>query len=113
MRLRNAVIASASALLLALTLSNPAQAATGDFDYTYIGTGGISVNGSLADPNSGECINIPETVGNNFPALAPRNFTNATATVFLEADCDGDTYHVMTPGRILGGGIRLRSVIFS
>ncbi|MFE2156132.1 hypothetical protein ACFXJO_34135 [Streptomyces lavendulae] len=113
MRLRNAVIASASALLLALTVSNPAQAATGDFDYTYIGTGGIAVNGNLADPRSRECIDIPETVGNNFPALAPRNFTTSTATVFLESHCDGDTYYTMNPGRILGTKLRFRSVIFS
>ncbi|MFE1381928.1 hypothetical protein ACFW6S_23640 [Streptomyces sp. NPDC058740] len=113
MRLRSTLIASASALLLALTVTNPAQAATGDFNYTYIGSGGISVSGQLADPESGVCINIPETVGNNFPAIAPRNFTGSTATVFLDADCDGDTYYVMSPGKILGDRLRLRSVVFS
>ncbi|WP_369384160.1 hypothetical protein [Streptomyces sp. cg36] len=113
MRLRNALVASASALLLGLTFANPAQAASGDFLYTYIGTGGIRVNGQLADPESGVCIDIPETVGNDFPALAPRNLTTSTATVFLDANCDGDVYYVMPPGKKLGDRLRFRSVLFS
>ncbi|WP_327072226.1 hypothetical protein OG196_01015 [Kitasatospora purpeofusca] len=61
---------------------------------------------------SAECINIPET-GRLRPAcLRPRNYTNSTATVFLDVDCNGDTYYVMPPGKKLGDRLRLRSVVF-
>lgn len=114
MRLRNTVAAALGALLLSAALpTSPAAAATGDFAYTYVGLNGLNLRGELNDPNSRECINIPETVGSALPAFAPRNYTNATATVFLEADCDGDTYYVMEPGKRLGDRLRLRSVVFS
>ncbi|WP_371640701.1 hypothetical protein [Streptomyces virginiae] len=114
MRLRNTVAAALGALLLSAALpTSPAAAATGDFVYTYVGLNGLSLRGELNAPNSGECINIPETVGSALPAFAPRNYTTSTATVFLEADCDGDTFYAMSPGQRLGDRLRLRSVVFS
>ncbi|MFK0223698.1 hypothetical protein ACIQWN_36625 [Streptomyces vinaceus] len=47
------------------------------------------------------------------PAQSPWNRTDATATVFLDFNCDGDTYYVMTPGKKLGPLLKFRSVIFS
>ncbi|WP_420082141.1 hypothetical protein ACN6AT_34640 [Streptomyces sp. JL4002] len=114
MRLRNTVAATLGALLLSAVLpTSPASAATGDFVYTYVGLNGLNLRGELSNPDSGQCINIPETVGSALPALAPRNYTTSTATVFLEADCDGDVFRTLAPGQRLGNSLRLRSVVFS
>ncbi|MEV0991124.1 hypothetical protein [Streptomyces sp. NPDC049949] len=114
MRLRSTLAAALGGLLLSVALpASPAAAATGDFVYTYVGLNGVNLRGELANPDSGVCINIPETVGSALPALAPRNYTTSTATVFLDADCDGDVYRTMAPGQRLGNSLRLRSVIFS
>ncbi|WP_432064968.1 hypothetical protein [Streptomyces sp. C10-9-1] len=113
MRLRSTLTAGLGALALLVALpASPASAATGDFAYAYAGPGGITLNGTLADPESGVCIDVPETVGNDVPAFAPRNRTDATATVFLEAGCEGDTYFVMNPGQNLGHRLQFRSVAF-
>ncbi|MCM9083163.1 hypothetical protein ACFY7Y_32495 [Streptomyces virginiae] len=114
MRLRSTLAAALGGLLLSMALpASTATAATGDFVYTYVGLNGVNLRGELANPESGVCINIPETVGSALPALAPRNYTTSTATVFLDADCDGDVYRTMAPGQRLGNSLRLRSVIFS
>ncbi|GGS88628.1 MULTISPECIES: hypothetical protein [Streptomyces] len=113
MRLRSALAAALGGLMLSAALpSSPASAATGEFVYTYVGLNSVALRGVLADPESGQCINLPETVGSALPAHAPRNHTNSTATVFLDADCDGDTFYVMNPGKVLGDRLRLRSVVF-
>ncbi|MFJ7243805.1 hypothetical protein ACIQWA_04080 [Kitasatospora sp. NPDC098652] len=108
MRLRNAVLAVASAAALVLAVPMSANAATGDFLYKV----GPGVPAGLADPESGTCINLFGATEND-PAYAPDNFTNSTATVFLDFDCNGDTYYVMNPGKRLGNRLKLRSVIFS
>lgn len=114
MHLRSTLAGALGGLMLAVALpSPPASAATGDFIYTYIGLDAVHLRGELANPESGECINIPETVGSALPAFAPRNYTTSTATVFLEADCDGDIYRTLNPGQVLGNSLRLRSVVFS
>ncbi|MFJ3978022.1 hypothetical protein [Streptomyces sp. NPDC090021] len=114
MRLRNILAAALGALMLSAALpASPAAAAQGDFLYTYVGLNGARLRGQLVDPPSSQCIDIPETVDSALPAFAPRNFTDATATVFLEADCAGDVFYVMPPGRVLGDRLRLRSVVFS
>ncbi|AQT75682.1 MULTISPECIES: hypothetical protein [Streptomyces] len=114
MRLRSALAAAVGGLLLSVALpSSPAAAANGEFVYTYVGLNGVSLRGALPDPESRVCITIPETVDSALPAFAPGNFTDATATVFLDADCNGDTFYVMPPGRRLGDRLRLRSVVFS
>ncbi|MFD7029208.1 hypothetical protein ACFWAR_14360 [Streptomyces sp. NPDC059917] len=112
--MRSTLAAGLGALALLVTLpASPAAAADGAFSYTYVGPGGISLRHHLTNPESGECIIIPETVGNNFPALAPNNDTNATATVFHDTNCEGDVFYVMNPGRHLSRRLELRSVIFS
>ncbi|MFD4925781.1 hypothetical protein ACFWNE_31345 [Streptomyces goshikiensis] len=114
MRVRNTLAAALGALLLSAALpASPAAAAIGDFQYTYVGLNGVHLQAELNNPDSGQCINIPETIGSALPALAPRNYTTAPATVFLDADCDGDVYRTLAPGQRLGNGLRLRSVIFS
>ncbi|GAA2835135.1 hypothetical protein RMN57_07760 [Kitasatospora sp. CM 4170] len=108
MRLRNATIAAASAVALVLAVPTSANAATGDFLYKV----GPGIPAGLADPASGECINLFGATEAN-PAFAPENFTSSTATVFLDFDCDGDVFYVMNPGKRLGDRLKLRSVVFS
>ncbi|MFE3877978.1 hypothetical protein ACFXPX_26720 [Kitasatospora sp. NPDC059146] len=109
MRLRNAVLAVASAAALVLAVPMSANATTGDFLYRVGPLPGVQTG--LADPEGRVCINVPET--GNAPAYAPENFTTSTATVFLETDCDGDVFYVMNPGKKLGNKLKFRSVIFS
>ncbi|MER7764118.1 hypothetical protein [Streptomyces sp. NPDC097619] len=114
MRVRRTLAAVLGGALLSLALpSTPAAAADGEFLYSYVGSNGLNLRGVLADPESRECIDIPETVGSELPAFAPRNLTDATATVFLDSDCNGDVFFVMPPGKRLGDRLRLRSVVFS
>ncbi|GAA1235332.1 hypothetical protein GCM10009665_26870 [Kitasatospora nipponensis] len=105
--------AALGALTLVLAIPGSASAATGDFLYQYKDKLGTVTPGALADPQSGVCLNLPELLSDGEPAFSPSNFTDATATVFAEADCDGDTYYVMNPGKKLGSAPKLRSVIFS
>ncbi|MFJ9773664.1 hypothetical protein ACIRVF_20870 [Kitasatospora sp. NPDC101157] len=108
MRLRNAVLAAASAVALVVAVPTSANAAVGDFLYKV----GPGVPAGIADPQSGKCINLFGATEKD-PAFAPENLTSSTATVFLNFDCSGDTYYVMNPGKILGDRLKLRSVVFS
>ncbi|MFI1769218.1 hypothetical protein ACH41H_45310 [Streptomyces sp. NPDC020800] len=108
MRLRHSVAAALGALALVVTLPTSAGAATGDFLYKV----GPGVPAGIADPESGRCINLFGATEQD-PAFAPENFTTSTATVFLDFDCNGDTFYVMNPGKRLGDRLKLRSVVFS
>ena len=108
MRLRNAALAVASAVALVLAVPMSANAAVGEFLYKV----GPGVPAGIADPESGKCINLFGATEKD-PAVAPENLTTSTATVFLDFDCNGDTFYVMNPGKILGNRLKLRSVIFS
>ncbi|MER6298973.1 hypothetical protein ABT247_05275 [Kitasatospora sp. NPDC001539] len=108
MRLRNAALAVASAVALVCAVPTSANAATGDFLYKV----GPGIPAGMADPASGHCINVFGATESD-PAFAPENFTNSTATVFLDFDCSGDVFYVMNPGKVLGNRLKLRSVIFS
>lgn len=63
--------------------------ATGQFRYTYTNAEGYDAVGFLNDPPSGQCINLP--------APAAAEGAAATATVFLDADCSGDTSRSRRP----------------
>ncbi|MFB7125056.1 hypothetical protein DR950_11480 [Kitasatospora xanthocidica] len=108
MRLRNAMLAAASAVALVLAVPFSANAATGDFLYKV----GPGVPVGLADPQSRECIDLPWTTEED-PGFAPENRTQSTATVFLDFGCSGDVFYVMNPGKKLGDRLKLRSVVFS
>ncbi|MBD0694997.1 hypothetical protein [Streptomyces sp. CBMA123] len=110
MRLRNAVLAVASAAALVLAVPMSANAATGDFLYKVGRLPGVPAG--IADPESGKCIDLFGATEET-PAFAPENFTRSTATVFLDFGCHGDTYYVMNPGKRLGDRLKLRSVVFS
>ncbi|MFJ7158098.1 hypothetical protein ACIQUQ_24625 [Streptomyces sp. NPDC101118] len=108
MRLRQAAVTAVGVLALVMSAPNPASASTGDFLYKV----GPGVQAGLADPESGTCINLFGATEEN-AAFAPQNFTDATATVFLDFDCEGDVFYVMNPGKKFGDRLKLRSVIFS
>ncbi|MFJ7260361.1 hypothetical protein ACIQV2_09365 [Streptomyces globosus] len=108
MRLRHTLAAAAGALLLTVSAPYSASAAVGEFEYR----GPLLGSHVLTDPASGECINIPEAT-ELLPAQSPWNKTNATVTLFLDFDCDGDVYNVMNPGAKRGPLLKFRSIVFS
>ncbi|MFH8342567.1 hypothetical protein [Streptomyces sp. AM6-12] len=106
--------AACSALVLLLAAPGPAAAATGQFRYSYTTAEGYEAVGFLNNPASGECINLQGPGAEPGSASrAPKNRTDATATVFLDADCEGDTYYTLRPGSGAGDRLLLRSVVFS
>ncbi|MFE1560545.1 hypothetical protein ACFW6V_36860 [Streptomyces sp. NPDC058734] len=115
MRLRRASIAALGAFTLLLAVPSSASAAVGEFQYTYIGLDGQPHIRILLDPESRECVTLPEVADPDAsqPAHSPRNRTTSTATVFTEPDCTGDWF---TLRPLVGRGserLKLRSVVFS
>lgn len=112
--LTKAVGAATSAVALIVAASGPASAATGQFRYTYTTTEGYDAVGFLINPPSGECINVQGPASEpGSPSRAPKNLTDATATVFLAADCQGETSYTMRPGARASERLQVRSVVFS
>ncbi|MER7486139.1 hypothetical protein ABTY20_09595 [Streptomyces sp. NPDC126497] len=75
---------------------------------------GYEAVGFVNDPAGGECISLPPP--GSAPGTAsgsPQNRTDATATFFLDADCEGDTYYTLLPGAGASERLLLRSVVFS
>jgi hypothetical protein len=106
--------AACSAVVLLLAAPGSASAASGQFRYTYTTAEGYEAVGFLNDPPSGQCINLQGPASEpGSVSRAPRNRTDATATVFLDADCEGDTYYVLPPGAGAGDRLLMRSVVFS
>lgn len=114
MRLRSAMAASASALVLLLATPGSAAAANGQFRYTYMTSDGYEAVGFMNAPDSGTCINIQGPGSEpGSAAYAPENRTDAAATVFLDADCTGDAYFTLRPGGGASARLLVRSVVFS
>ncbi|GGU99383.1 hypothetical protein GCM10010275_42820 [Streptomyces litmocidini] len=113
MRLRSALATAAAALLLA-TVPGSASAAEGQFRYTYRTSGGYEAVGFLDNPDSGTCIDIQGTAQEpGSAAYAPKNRTDATAVVFLEPNCEGDSFYSLRPGGGASDRLLVRSVLFS
>lgn len=89
-------------------MPSSAHATTGDFLYKT----STGQDAGVSDQESGVCINLPGTT-EEAPGNSPQNFTISTATVFLETDCNGDTYSELKPGAKLGEDVKVRSVIFA
>lgn len=111
MRLRYTIASALGALALVVTLPTSANAAVGEFAYTYRAPGGAAVLGGLHNPPSAQCFNLPGTTKAS-PAYAPQNFTTAQVTLFLDYDCSGEIFYAVGPGRILGDMLKFRSVSF-
>ncbi|MBL1106495.1 hypothetical protein JK361_18125 [Streptomyces sp. 5-8] len=114
MRLRNAAVAALGALALTLAVPGSASAASGEFQYTYTGLDGTPRTAVLEDPDSGECITLPEVAdpGSSSPAHSPRNRTDEYALVFTEPDCTGDSFTLRPRTGYGSERLKLRSVVF-
>ncbi|MFE4058472.1 hypothetical protein ACFXP3_19640 [Streptomyces sp. NPDC059096] len=113
MRLRTTLAAALGAVALLVALPGPASAAEGTFSYVYTDIAGEPRLGVLVNPESRECITIPEAAGEYVPpAHSPRNRTGSSATVFTGPDCDGEHY-TLRPGGSASARLKLRSVVFS
>lgn len=114
MRLHSAVAAAGGALMLVLAVPGSASAATGQFRYSYQTADGYDAVGFINNPESRRCINIQGADSDGTSAAyAPKNLTDATATVFLEADCMGDIFYSLRPGAGASERLLVRSVVFS
>lgn len=115
MRLRSSVAAAVGSLALVLSVPGSASAvdsAHGTFQYRY-GSVDAPHFGSLIDPDTRVCINLPEVTDVNYdPAFHPENQTDSTATAWTGPDCTGD-YNSINPYKSRNDGFKLRSVLFS
>ncbi|WP_327293628.1 MULTISPECIES: hypothetical protein [unclassified Streptomyces] len=112
---RRVFTATLGAAALTLTFSGSARAAEGDFTYVFHDQSGAPHPGSLTSPPSRECITLPQVAEEWFTPSAdtPRNFTDATATVFTGIDCRGDHFTLRPFGGHASERLKLRSVVFS
>ncbi|ONI85928.1 hypothetical protein ALI144C_12550 [Actinosynnema sp. ALI-1.44] len=114
MRVRSVLLAVSSAFALSLAIPATASAADGEFTYRYYDEDGDLQEGSLIDPPSGECIEIPEVADlEDVHAFRPRNNTNSRAVVFKDSECQGDTFSLRPDGGHGSDKLLLRSVRFS
>ncbi|MFF4415763.1 hypothetical protein ACFYY8_24815 [Streptosporangium sp. NPDC001559] len=114
MRLHSAVAAAAGALMLVLAVPGSASAAVGQFRYSYKTADGYDAVGFINNPESRKCIDIQGAGSDGTSAsYAPKNLTDSTATVFLEAGCTGDAFYSLRPGAGASERLLVRSVVFS
>ncbi|MEV0778344.1 hypothetical protein ACIBLA_21705 [Streptomyces sp. NPDC050433] len=114
MRLRTSVAATVGALALVITLPASAGAAEGAFTYEHLDQAGSTEMSSLIDPQSRECITLPEVKDETTQAAhSPRNNTDATATVFSGVDCEGEHFSLRPNGGKASERLKVRSVVFS
>ncbi|GAA4100308.1 hypothetical protein [Streptomyces hundungensis] len=115
MRFRRASIAALGAFTLLLAIPQSASAAVGEFSYSYVGLDGRTHVRILLDPESRDCITLPEVADEaaTAPAHSPRNRTTSSATIFTEPDCTGDFFTLRPLVGRGGETLKLRSVVFS
>ncbi len=115
MRLRTTAAAALGALALIVTLPGSANAAEGQFAYTYTTPSGHRQAVVLLDPPSRECVTLPglNDADTSDSADTPWNNTGSTATVFTGPDCDGAYYTLRPDGGHASSRLKLRSVVFS
>ncbi|HEY5837350.1 hypothetical protein [Streptomyces sp.] len=114
MRFRHTVAAVACALAAAFSFPGAAQAAEGEFSYTYVDDNGTEQTAVLTDPADQQCITLPEAddAENTYPAHSPSNDTDAAATVFTGPGCTGDYFTLRPAGGHASARLKLRSVVF-
>ncbi|MFW6690851.1 hypothetical protein [Streptomyces sp. MAR4 CNX-425] len=113
MKLRTALGACLAALALVLPAAGPAQAAQGDFHYTYVDGFGQEQHVALHDPVSGKCVNL-YAVGDDekTPGYGPHNDTDTAVTVYRGANCTGPEWRLKAHGRPARDALELRSLRF-
>ncbi|MFJ2744411.1 hypothetical protein ACIO3O_32695 [Streptomyces sp. NPDC087440] len=113
MRFRTSLAAALGALALVVTLPTSANAATGQFAFTY-NRDGKTIEATLHDPKARECIDLDEVADpSTTPAHSPRNRTNSIATVFTDLECEGESFPLKAHSGHAGEGLKFRSVLFN
>ncbi|MBB4889161.1 hypothetical protein WEB32_02500 [Streptomyces netropsis] len=113
MRLRHAIGGALGALALIVTVPTSANAATGQFVFTY-NRDGKTIEGRLHDPKARECIDLDEVAKpDSTPAHSPRNRTNSIATVYTDLECEGESFALKAHSGYGGEGLKFRSVVFN
>ncbi|WHT19872.1 hypothetical protein N8J89_01980 [Crossiella sp. CA-258035] len=115
MRRRNTTALLAGIAALMLVLPGTAFADDDEFTYRYLDEDGDVHVGSLVDPPSWECIEIPEVADlEDTYAFRPRNDTDSTAVVFKDHNCGSYSFFSLRPDGGKGSDrLKFRSVIFS
>ncbi|MFJ3439437.1 hypothetical protein ACIPMU_38720 [Streptomyces cyaneofuscatus] len=114
MRLRSALAAVLGAGLLIVTTAASASAAAGQFRYDYVTVEGYEASGFLNSPPNGQCLNLPGVGEDNpQPGHAPKNRTDAWATVFTDANCEGNSFTLRPHTGSASERLKLRSVVFN
>ncbi|AGK81839.1 hypothetical protein AB0N79_40060 [Streptomyces microflavus] len=114
MRLRSALLAALGAALLTATTPASASAATGQFRYDYVTEEGYEATGFLNSPPSGRCIDLPGVGEDNpQPGHSPKNRTDAPATVFTDANCEGSSFTLRPRTGGASERLKVRSVVFN
>ncbi|MEV4477760.1 hypothetical protein [Nonomuraea sp. NPDC049504] len=114
MRLHSALAAVGGSLVLVLAVPASASAAMGQFRYSYQTADGYDAVGFINNPQSRTCIDLQRAGSDGTSAAyAPKNLTDSTATVFLEAGCRGDVFYSLRPGAGASERLLVRSVVFS
>ncbi|MFD3413874.1 hypothetical protein [Streptomyces cyaneofuscatus] len=114
MRLRSAFTAAFGAALLIAVTPASASAATGQFRYDYVTVEGFEATGFLNSPPSGRCIDLPGVGEDNpQPGHSPKNRTDAWATVFTDANCEGDSFTLRPHTGGASDRLKVRSVVFN
>ncbi|QEV18055.1 MULTISPECIES: peptidase inhibitor family I36 protein [Streptomyces] len=113
MRFRTSLAAALGALALVVTLPTSANAATGQFVFTY-NRDGKTIEARLNDPKGRECIDLAEVADPSAtPAHSPRNRTNSIVTVYSDLECEGESFSLRAYSGFGGEGLKFRSVIFN
>ncbi|MFJ2610282.1 hypothetical protein ACIQOU_14965 [Streptomyces sp. NPDC091279] len=103
MRLRNAVAAGLGALMLLLTVSTPANAATGTFEYKLRDTVNMKkLTIKITDPVEEKCYSVPGHDRDR--GYYANNGTDASATIYSGFKCDGTTRKIPSRGTGSGSG---------
>lgn len=112
MRLRTALCATASVVVLGFAVPVPAFAFDGDFTYEFNDTQyDTDGEAGITQLNPGVCLELSR-VDPGDSAFRPHNFTTLTATIFSKIGCTGDQIK-LKPGAHRGEEVRFSSVMFN
>ncbi|MFF1797763.1 hypothetical protein ACFVXQ_26695 [Kitasatospora sp. NPDC058263] len=98
-------------MALIVTIPTSAHATPGNFFYKY-GDPAKPGLGTIEEPPTNRCINIPEVKGKDFTAFAPDNATPEAYTIVYELEDCGGTQTKVPASTKLGPDVQFRSVEF-
>ncbi|CAM5489318.1 hypothetical protein SAVIM338S_03412 [Streptomyces avidinii] len=113
MKLRSAVTAGLTGLVLALAVPGSAFAATGDFSYSFTDDQDRVLSVTVHDPSSDDCVDLPY-VGSDWVEAGhtPHNDTDQWVTVYEGAHCEGSEWKLRPHGKPATEHLKVRSVRF-